>query len=244
HRVFVHGDTRRIQRLFRSFTREILVAQVDQHQVRVGTARDNLIAALHERGGQSLRVRDYLFRILSECRLSRFLQRHRLGGYDVLERTTLQTREYRLVDRLRVDFFREDQSPARTTQRFVRRRGDDIRMGDRRRVDTGRDKTGDVRHVYHEIGADFFRNVRERGKIQRPCIRAGTCNDHLGPLLARQRAHSIHVDDALIVDAVVNGLVQNAREVDWRAVREMTALGEIQAEERLTRLHQGKEDRL
>ena len=79
----------------------------------------------------------------------------RLGRDHVLERAALLPGEDGLVDRLAVFLLAEDEPGARSAERLVRRRRDDVRVRDRARVLAGRDEPGEVRHVDHQLRADL-----------------------------------------------------------------------------------------
>ena len=74
-------------------------------------------------------------------------------------------------------------------------------------------------------------------------VRAVAGDDHLRLVLARLAAHASIVDVAVVVDAVRHGLVQQPREVHRRAVREVPALRQVHAEERVAGLQEGEEHR-
>ena len=60
HGVLVHRDRRLVERDLRDLAREPAVAQVDEHQVIVGSARHDLESALDERRRERPRVGDDL----------------------------------------------------------------------------------------------------------------------------------------------------------------------------------------
>ena len=71
HGVEVQLDAGRVQRLGGRLAVDALVGQVDQDQVVVGAAGDQVEAALVERGGERLGVGDDLVRVRREARLRR-----------------------------------------------------------------------------------------------------------------------------------------------------------------------------
>ena len=88
-RVLVHGDARLAQHLLRRLAGEILGPEVHQHEVGVGSARDDGKAALDQRAGQSLGVLHHLAGVDLEVVGQRLAECHRLGRDDVLQRTAL-----------------------------------------------------------------------------------------------------------------------------------------------------------
>ena len=106
--------------------------QVDQHQVRVGAAGDEVERrAPSSVSASALALSTTALRIGLELGPQRLAERHRLGGDDVHQRAALQAREDRRVDllgdRLVVG---QDHAAARAAQRLVGGGGDD--MGVRR----------------------------------------------------------------------------------------------------------------
>src|SRR5207253_6507123 len=85
----------------------------------------------------------------------------RLRRDHVLERTALHAGENGAVDGLRVLRAAEDEAGARPGERLVRRRGDEVAMRDRVRVQAGGDEPGEVRHVAEEVGADVVGDLAE-----------------------------------------------------------------------------------
>ena len=79
-----------------------LVGQVDEQQVVVGAAGDEVEAALEQRLGERGRVGHDGARVVGELRLRRLVQRDRDRGDGVVVRAALQAREDGPVDRLRV----------------------------------------------------------------------------------------------------------------------------------------------
>ena len=93
----------------------------------------------------------------AELGAQRLAERDRLGGDDVHQRAALQTGEHGRVELLaQVEVVAQDHPAARATERLVGRRGDDVGVGQRRRVDAASDhEPGEMGHVDQEIGADL-----------------------------------------------------------------------------------------
>ena len=135
--------------------------QVDQHQMVVGAAGDDIEAVAAQRFRQRLGVFDHVLRIDLEVRPQRLGEGDGLGGDHMHQRTALQAREDRRIqllgDRLVVA---EDQAAARAAQRFMRGGGGDVGMRHRRGMDAARNEAGEMRHVDQQIGADADRRSR------------------------------------------------------------------------------------
>ncbi len=93
-----------------------------------------------------------------------------------------------------------------------------------------RHQTGKVGHVDHELRANLARDFGERLELDDARVSAGSGDDQFRLLLTGDLLHPRVVDASVVADAVVNGVIEQSREVDGRAVGEMSALGEIEAE--------------
>ena len=79
------------------------------------------------------------------------------------QRPALHAGEHRRVELLRdLLVIGQDHAAARPAQRLVRRRRHDMRVREWRGMHAGGDKTGEMRHVDHQQGADFVADRRER----------------------------------------------------------------------------------
>jgi hypothetical protein len=212
----------------------VLVREVREDEVVVGAAGDERDAARRERLGQGPGVVDDLLRVDLEVGLEGLVRRDREAGDRAVVRTALEAREHGLVDRARVLGGGEDHAAARTTQRLVRGRGDDVREADRARVRAARDEARDVRDVGREHGADVTRDLRERGEVDRARIGRRAAPDQLGLVLLRERGDLIHVDAVVaLAHAVLVRREEVAGDRDLPAVREVAAGGEAEADRRV-----------
>ena len=140
-------------------------AEVDQREMRVGAAGDQVGAALLEAVGERLGVLDHRLGIGLEARLERLAERHRLGGDDVHQRAALEAREDRRVDLLGDRLvIGQHHAAARAAQRLVGGGGDDMGVAERRRMLARRDQPGEMGHVDKQIGADLVAMARKRAK--------------------------------------------------------------------------------
>ena len=75
-------------------------------------------------------------------------------------------------------------------------------------------------------------------------IGAGTGHDQLRLVLAGQASHLIEVDAVRVArHAVVDEIVEPARDVQLHAVRQVAAVGQIEPQHRVARLEHGQVDR-
>jgi hypothetical protein len=190
-RILVDGDVR-AQRGFRILAGDALADHVDQHQVVLGAAGDDLVAARDDRVRHRLRVLHHLLLVVLELRLQRFLEGDGLGGDDVHQRTALDagnTSDWNFFSSSSLALA-DDDAAARTAQGLVRGRGDHVRMRHRVRIHAGGDQTGDVRHVDEQIRADLVGDGAEARPVDDLRIGEKPPTIIFGLLLQRQRSTS------------------------------------------------------
>jgi hypothetical protein len=86
-------------------------------------------------------------------------------------------------------------------------------------------------HVDEQLGAHLTRNFGEPAVGNLPRIRAGARHDHLRLVLAGQLGHLVEVDAMRVAgDAVVDEVVELAGDVQLHPMREMAAVGQIEAQ--------------
>src|SRR5690606_10765595 len=110
--------------------------------------------------------------------------------------------------------------------------------GNRVRIQTGRHQTGDVRHVDEQQGTDLVGDGAETGEVQHPRVGRETGDDHLWLVLDCQALDLVIIDQAVLVDAVLHGVVQLAGGGDLGAVGQVTAVGQAHAEDGVTGIEQ------
>ena len=106
------------------------------------------------------------------------------------------------------------------------------------------DEAGEVRHVDHELGADFVGDLAEAAEVDNARIGRTAGDDHLGLVLPREPGHLVHVDAVVVAaHAVRHRLEPLARHVHRRAVGEVPAGGEVETHEGVAGRHQRHERR-
>ena len=194
-----------------------------------------------QRRGHGLRVFQHLLLIGPELGLERLAEGHRLRGDHVHQRPALQPREDRRVERASRAPARPKIMPPRGPRSVLCVvRGDEVGDADRRRIEAGGDQAGVVRDVGHQQRAALVGDVRasasSRWRASRPKRRStmsfGLCSQ-------REFLGCVVVDLLLRVQAVGDDAVELAARVDRRAVREVAAVRERHAEDRVA----GLEDR-
>ena len=211
--------------------------------MRVGASGEDVETALLQRLRERIGVRADLPLVVAEGLRGGDPEAGRLRGDDVVQRAALHPGEHRAVDCLRMLLAAEHEPRARSGQRLVRGRGDEVAVLDRVRVQVGRDQPGEVGHVAQEQRADLVGDLAEPPRLDRPRIRGAAADDELRAMLLRQRENVVVVDEVRLPrDAVVDDRVQAAREVDLQPVRQMAAVRQLQREDRVARLQDREVD--
>jgi hypothetical protein len=101
-----------------------------------------------------------------------------------------------------------------------------------------------VGHVGHHQRADFLGHGADPGKVDDARIGAGADDDELRPVGACLGRQLVVVEPLVVfAHAVRHDVEVLAREVQRVAVREVAAVGEVHAEDRVARLQDGQVDR-
>src|ERR1700733_16018818 len=102
------------------------------------------------------------------------------------------------------------------------------------------DESSEVRHVDEVEGADFISNLAHACEINGTGIRAPSANDQFRTFLLGQLFEGVVVDGfRFLGDAVRNDLVSLPREIEMMAVREVAAVGKVEAENSIAGLQDG-----
>lgn len=171
--VIVGLDVRPVERLGQGLAGQVFVAQVDEHQVVVGPAGDEVESVAHQLFGQAGGVLYDLFGVRLKVRGQGLGQGDGQPGDRVHVGSALQAGEDGLVDGGFVLGLEEDHAAAGAAKGLVCGCRDDVGVGDRAHVGLAGDQAGDVGHVRDVEGADFFGDVLKRGKVDRPRVGAG-----------------------------------------------------------------------
>jgi hypothetical protein len=107
-------------------------------------------------------------------------------------------------------------------------------------VQPGGDQPGEVGHVDHQVRTDLVGDPPELGEVQLPRVRRPAGDDQLRTALVRQPLDLGHVHPVVVGPHVVGGdVVELAREVEPHPVRQVAAVGQVEAEDGVPRLQQG-----
>ena len=181
---------------------------------------------LRERGGIAL---DLLL-VVGKARRQRFVQGDSLRRDHMHQRPALRAGEDRRVNRFGIRLVTHDQSAARAAQGLVRRRGDNMRMTDRRRVLPSGNQPGDMGDIGQKQRAHFVRDGPQAREINDARVRRRARRDHLRLHLTGDARAFVVVDPpCLSVHAVKLRVVELAGEVDGGAMCQMPALIEPHA---------------
>ena len=173
-------------------------------------------------------------------RLERLAKADGLCRDGVHQRAALRAGEDRLIDRGAEFLLAKDHAAARAAQGLVRCGGDNVCVGDGRGMQTRCDETGDMRHVDHQISADALRNFADALEIDDARIGGRARYDQLWLYLQRLLGEGIIVDIAVRIDTVGDEVEIFAGHIHRRAVRQMPAMREIHAHDRIAGMDQRK----
>ena len=113
---------------------------------------------------------------------------------DLRRERRLDARVVGRIDRVREVLAAEDQAAATAAERLVGRRGDDVRVRERARMDARGDEAGDVGHVDHQQRADAVGDRGHALEVPEPRVGRGAADDELRADLLRGRRHQVVVD--------------------------------------------------
>ena len=123
------------------------------------------------------------------------------------------------------------------------RRGDDVGVLKRVVEQSGSDESGGVCHVDHEQGADLVGDLTHALVVPVAGVGRGTADDQFRTLAEGHFFHLVVVHAArLLLHVVLQGVVEDARAVDGRTVREVSAVREVKAEEGVASVEHRQED--
>ncbi|QTK78950.1 hypothetical protein AT6N2_C1164 [Agrobacterium tumefaciens] len=238
--VLVAGDVSAAEGCFRTLACRVLLAKVNQHQVVVSAAGDDIEAAFDQGFSQRLGVLDDLCRIVLELRLQRFTEGNSLGGDDVHQRAALEAREDGGVELLRqILVVGEDHAAARAAQRLVRGGGRNMAMRERRGMLATGDETGDVRHIDHQVSANFISNFAEALPVPDTGIGGAASKNELRLMFLGLAFHFVHVEQVVaFAHAVGHDVEPLAGHVDRGTMRQVTTRVEVEAHKGVARLEQ------
>ncbi len=127
---------------------------------------------------------------------------------------------------------------ARAAQRLVRGGGDEVGHRHRIVVQPGGDQAGVMGHVDEQLGADLAGDLGELAVRNLARIGARAGDDQLRLVLAGQRGHLVEVDAMRVArHAVADEVIEHARDVQLHAVRQMAAVGQVEPQHGVARLH-------
>ena len=161
-------------------------AEVDEEEVRVRPAREDVEPALLQRLGERVGVRAHGPLVVAERLRGGDPEARRLRRDDVVQRPALHPGEDRAVERLRVLLAAEDEARARPGERLVRRRGDEVAVLDRVRMEARGDEPREVGHVAEQERAHLVGDLAEAPRLDRARIRRAAADDELRPVLLRE----------------------------------------------------------
>ena len=135
----------------------------------------------------------------------------------------------------------EDQAAPGAPQGLMGGGGHHMGIGHRGRVDAGGHKTGDVGHIYHQVSPHGIGHLAELGKVDDAGIGGGTGHDQFGPAGLGGFQEAVIVDALrFIVQAIRDYMEILSRNIHRAAVGQVSAMGQIHAQNGITGLYQGE----
>src|SRR5690606_27722146 len=133
-----------------------------------------------------------------------------------------------------------DDAAARAAQGLVGGGGDHVCVRHRVRVHARGHQAGDVGHVHEQVRAHGVGDGAEARPVDLLRVGAEPGHDHLRAVLAGQALDLVVVDQAVVVDAVLDGVEQLVADVDPGAVGQVDAVRQLHTEDGVARLQQGQ----
>ena len=107
---------------------------------------------------------------------------------------------------------------------------------------SGGNQSGGVSHVNHQQGTHLVGNLAHALVVPLAAVGRAAADNQLRLVLHGQLLHLVVVHAArLLVQVVAYGLIEDATGVHQRAVREVTAVSQVQTHERVARLQHGQQ---
>ena len=168
----------------------------------VRAAADQLVAAIHENGGQHLGIFDNLSGIGLESGTQCLAKGDSLGSDDMHQRSALDAGEDLAVDGLGHVFAGKDHAAAGAAQRLVRGRGGDVGIRNGGGMEACCHKACNVGHVDQKLGAYFVGDGAHAGKVDDARIGRGAAHDDLGMHFAGCFGQFVVVNKAVLAYAI------------------------------------------
>ncbi len=134
-----------------------------------------------------------------------------------------------------------DDSGTRATESLVGRGRHDVEVRHRRINSLTGDEASDVRNVSHSEGANFVSDFLEALPVEVTAVGRETGENHLRLFAESDFADLVHVDAAsFLIDFVLHEVVEHAGEVHRMAVRKVSTVVELEAEDLVARFEDGE----
>ena len=118
--------------------------------------------------------------------------------------------------------------------------GDDVGVGNGRRMGVAGDEAGEVGHVDHEKRADFVGDVAHAGEVELAGVGAAAADDNFWFFTEGDGFELVVVDGFCVAaNLIADDAVELAGEVEFVAVGEVAAVGEVEAEDAVAGLEKG-----
>src|SRR5678815_2490771 len=171
-------DAGAIECFLRFFAVQVFRAEIDQHEVVVGAARNDSITVLADSRRERFGVDHYLPLIFAKLRLERFMKANSFRSNNVHQWAALHPRENGGIDLLGEFLFAHNDAAPRPAQTLMCGGGDKMRVWDRTWMLAAYNQTSDVRHVDEQKRADRIRNLAQTREIDNARISRCTGGNH------------------------------------------------------------------
>mmetsp|Transcript_14959 Transcript_14959/g.47613 ORF Transcript_14959/g.47613 Transcript_14959/m.47613 type:complete len:352 (+) Transcript_14959:270-1325(+) len=196
HRILIERNAHSLCQFLQLGACQSKRPQIPQHQMVVGSPRNNGIPPVHQRRRQRLGVGLDGADVSGEGGLLRLAESHGEGGDLVVVGAALQAGEDCEVDVGLEPLPVEDDTGAGAAQRLVGGGGDDVAMGEGVVALPRGHQPRDVRHVVEQEGPDRVRDLSHAGIIPVAGVGGGSGDDELGTEEGCAGSKGVVVDQA------------------------------------------------
>ncbi len=247
--------------LFSGLTGEIgeFSTEVDEHQVIVGTAGDQLITLSNESSRHSGSVSNDLFLVIFILRPESLAESNSLSSDHVFQRAALDTgknsgikdsghlfdltlRSSETPGIVEVGAHKDD-TAARTAKGFMGGGSNDMGVRNRVGEDTGSDQTGRVSHIDQEQSPNFVGDGTHTGVIPFARVSRSTPDEELRTVFESEALHLVVINSTGgFGNFITHSLIVHTGKIDRRTVRKVPAVRKVEAEESVAGFQASNED--
>ena len=231
-------------RLFQGLTNhvsgQILRTQIQQQQMRVGSARNQINPAFLQCLAQNFGIFHHLRGISLKRRTQGLTETNRLGRNHMHQRPALRPGKNGGINLSgNLGIIGQNHSPARPSQRLMSRSRHHIGIFQRIRMHPAGHQPGKMRHIHHQICPDLIGNLTKALKINLSRISRPSGNNQLWLILARQPFHLFIINQPAVPTHTIGHRIKPlSRKRNLCPVGQMTAGIQRHSQNRIMRLQQ------